>query len=82
MRDIAVCTCRLLITGASMSFGGLAWGTLSYVGGLYGPGLIPYGYTQTSGELSHEVKYAIDHRARAFAKLKQASLGDPSDHGS
>ncbi len=35
----------LLITGTSMSFGGVVWGTLAFVGGLYGPGLIPLGYT-------------------------------------
>ena len=38
----------LLITGASMSFGGIVWGTLSVLGGLYGPALIPYGYTFTT----------------------------------
>ncbi len=34
----------LLITAATMSFGGLVWGTLSTVLGLSGPGLIPFGY--------------------------------------
>ncbi len=35
----------LLITGASMSFGGIVWGTLSFLAKLYGPGAIPFGYT-------------------------------------
>jgi signal transduction histidine kinase len=35
----------MLLTGVSMSFGGLVWGTLSFLGGLYAEGMIPYGYT-------------------------------------
>ena len=35
----------LLITGVSMGFGGVVWGTLSFLAGLYREGLIPYGYT-------------------------------------
>lgn len=35
----------MLLTGASMSFGGLVWGTMCFATGLYVPGLIPYGYT-------------------------------------
>lgn len=35
----------MLLTGVSMSFGGLVWGTMSFASDLYLPGLIPYGYT-------------------------------------
>jgi len=34
----------MLLTGASMSFGGLVWGTLSVADELYLPALLPYGY--------------------------------------
>ena len=35
----------LLLTGVSMSLGGLIWGTGSFAYGLYALGMIPYGYT-------------------------------------
>lgn len=41
----------------------------------YDPMFIPDGYAETFGELPHAVKYAIDHRARAFQKLVAACFG-------
>lgn len=35
----------MLLTGTSMSFGGLVWGTMCVGSQLYAPALIPYGYT-------------------------------------
>ena len=49
--------------------GRLTWPPRGDNGFGYDPIFIPDGYSQTFGELSHEIKYAIDHRARAFAKL-------------
>ncbi len=52
--------------------GRLSWPPRGDNGFGYDPIFIPDGYSQTFGELSHEIKYAIDHRARAFAKLVAA----------
>jgi XTP/dITP diphosphohydrolase len=52
--------------------GTLAWPPRGGNGFGYDPMFIPEGYGRTFGELPHEVKYAIDHRARAFAKLVKA----------
>jgi XTP/dITP diphosphohydrolase len=52
--------------------GRLTWPPRGENGFGYDPMFIPEGYDRTFGELSHEVKYAIDHRARAFAKLVEA----------
>jgi len=41
----------------------------------YDPMFVPDGYSHTFGELPSETKYAIDHRARAFAKLVAACFG-------
>src|ERR1700722_1368708 len=49
--------------------GHLSWPPRGDNGFGYDPIFIPDGYSQTFGELSHEIKYAIDHRARAFQKL-------------
>jgi XTP/dITP diphosphohydrolase len=63
--------------GAQELFRGEIRGTLTWPprgdnGFGYDPMFVPDGYAQTFGELPHEVKYAIDHRARAFQKLVAA----------
>jgi XTP/dITP diphosphohydrolase len=63
--------------GGEKLFRGEVHGTLSWPprgenGFGYDPMFIPDGYSQTFGELPHAVKYAIDHRARAFQKLVAA----------
>jgi XTP/dITP diphosphohydrolase len=55
--------------------GHLSWPPLGENGFGYDPMFIPEGYAQTFGELPSEVKYAIDHRARAFQKLVAACFG-------
>jgi XTP/dITP diphosphohydrolase len=55
--------------------GKLSWPPRGENGFGYDPMFIPEGYAQTFGELPSEVKYAIDHRARAFQKLVAASFG-------
>jgi XTP/dITP diphosphohydrolase len=40
----------------------------------YDPIFVPDGYRKSFGELGPEVKYRISHRARAFAKLREALL--------
>ena len=52
--------------------GTLTWPPRGDNGFGYDPMFIPEGYGETFGELSHAVKYAIDHRARAFQKLVAA----------
>jgi XTP/dITP diphosphohydrolase len=52
--------------------GALSWPPRGENGFGYDPMFIPDGYLQTFGELPHAVKYAIDHRARAFQKLVAA----------
>jgi len=55
--------------------GTLTWPPRGDNGFGYDPMFIPEGHTQTFGELPHDVKYAIDHRARAFQKLVAACFG-------
>ncbi|HWB48276.1 MAG TPA: RdgB/HAM1 family non-canonical purine NTP pyrophosphatase [Stellaceae bacterium] len=52
--------------------GRLTWPPRGDNGFGYDPMFIPDGYDQTFGELPSAVKYAIDHRARAFHKLVAA----------
>jgi XTP/dITP diphosphohydrolase len=52
--------------------GRLSWPPRGGNGFGYDPMFIPEGYDRTFGELPHTVKYAIDHRARAFQKLVAA----------
>jgi len=55
--------------------GRLTWPPRGDNGFGYDPMFVPEGYAQTFGELSRTVKYAIDHRARAFQKLVAACFG-------
>ena len=55
--------------------GTLSWPPRGENGFGYDPMFIPEGYDRTFGELPHDVKYAIDHRARAFQKLVAACFG-------
>jgi len=55
--------------------GRLTWPPRGDNGFGYDPMFVPEGYSQTFGELPSETKYAIDHRARAFAKLVAACFG-------
>jgi XTP/dITP diphosphohydrolase len=55
--------------------GRLTWPPRGDNGFGYDPMFIPDGYAETFGELPHTVKYAIDHRARAFQKLVAACFG-------
>jgi len=52
--------------------GTLTWPPRGEKGFGYDPMFVPEGYAETFGELPHAVKYAIDHRARAFQKLVAA----------
>ncbi|HTW51151.1 MAG TPA: non-canonical purine NTP pyrophosphatase [Stellaceae bacterium] len=54
--------------------GTLSWPPRGENGFGYDPMFIPHGYSQTFGQLPHTVKYAIDHRARAFQKLVAACV--------
>jgi XTP/dITP diphosphohydrolase len=40
----------------------------------YDPIFVPNGYRETFGEMGPKLKYQISHRARAFAKLREAVL--------
>ena len=42
----------------------------------YDPMFLPAGATKTFGEMATEAKHAVSHRARAFAQLVAACLGD------
>ena len=55
--------------------GRLIWPPRGDNGFGYDPMFVPDGYSHTFGELPSETKYAIDHRARAFAKLVAACFG-------
>ncbi|MGA8400061.1 MAG: RdgB/HAM1 family non-canonical purine NTP pyrophosphatase [Stellaceae bacterium] len=52
--------------------GQLSWPPRGENGFGYDPMFIPEGCAQTFGEMSHAMKYAIDHRARAFQRLVAA----------
>jgi XTP/dITP diphosphohydrolase len=52
--------------------GRLTWPPRGSNGFGYDPMFVPDGYTRTFGEFEPAAKYAIDHRARAFAKLVAA----------
>jgi len=63
--------------GEAALFGGEVHGALTWPprgdnGFGYDPMFAPDGYAQTFGEMAAAEKYAIDHRARAFAKLVAA----------
>ncbi len=58
--------------------GGLAWPPRGENGFGYDPIFVPAGCTLTFGEMTHEAKEAISHRARAFAQFAAACLGQPA----
>jgi XTP/dITP diphosphohydrolase len=63
--------------GAEELFRGEVHGTLTWpprgdYGFGYDPMFVPDGHNRTFGEMRPEAKYAIDHRARAFARLVAA----------
>ncbi len=58
--------------------GGLAWPPRGGNGFGYDPIFVPAGFTLTFGEMTHEAKEAISHRARAFAQFAAACLGQPA----
>ena len=59
----------LIITGITMSFGGLVWGTLSFILGVSTPGLIPYGYTAIT-----IVNFIVLHRRKNFATARTIQI--------
>jgi XTP/dITP diphosphohydrolase len=56
--------------------GCLVWPPRGENGFGYDPMFQPDGYTQTYGEMDPAQKYAITHRARAFAKFRDAITGN------
>jgi XTP/dITP diphosphohydrolase len=56
--------------------GTLTWPPRGDNGFGYDPIFVPEGRTQTFGEMAPHEKYAIDHRARAFAKLVEECFED------
>lgn len=68
--------------GQAECFEGRIDGTVSFPphgkhGFGYDPIFVPEGGTQTFGEMEHEAKEAISHRARAFARFAAACLPPP-----
>lgn len=59
----------MLITGVSMSLGGVIWGTLSIAAGLYAHSLIPYGYTVVT-----IINFAVLSRGRNFAAARTVQI--------
>ncbi len=55
----------MLLTALSMSFGGLIWGTMCFIGGMITPGLIPYGYT-----LITIINLAVLRQTKRFAPAR------------
>jgi XTP/dITP diphosphohydrolase len=56
--------------------GTLVWPPRGSRGFGYDPIFLPEGQTQTFGEMESARKHALSHRARAFAQLVEACLGD------
>jgi XTP/dITP diphosphohydrolase len=59
-------------------YGHLVWPPRGTRGFGYDPMFVADGETLTFGEMEPAAKYAISHRARAFAKFVDACLGAPS----
>jgi XTP/dITP diphosphohydrolase len=49
--------------------GALVWPPRGQHGFGYDPIFVPHGHTRTFGEMTHDEKHPLTHRARAFAKL-------------
>ena len=58
--------------------GTAAWPPRGANGFGYDPIFVPNGASQTFGEIEHDAKEAISHRARAFAQLQAACLPAPA----
>ena len=63
-------------SGQSYSSNGIVKGTISTTkkgknGFGYDPIFIPNGYNQTFGEMQPKLKMSIDHRFKAFLKIKK-----------
>jgi XTP/dITP diphosphohydrolase len=77
-------TCALALAapkGRAEIFEGKVFGVLSFPprggnGFGYDPIFVPDGYTQTFGEMAHQLKNELSHRMRAFEKLIAASYDD------
>ena len=54
--------------------GTLVWPPRGTLGFGYDPMFVPDGHAVTFGEMRHAQKYAMSHRARAFAKFVEACL--------
>jgi XTP/dITP diphosphohydrolase len=57
-------------------FGTLTWPPRGALGFGYDPIFVPYGYSQTFGEMARIAKNALSHRMRAFEKLMAATYDD------
>jgi XTP/dITP diphosphohydrolase len=57
--------------------GGLVWPPRGDNGFGYDPMFVPEGQSLTFGEMAPAAKHAVNHRARAFAKLAAACLPEP-----
>jgi XTP/dITP diphosphohydrolase len=57
-------------------YGTAIWPPRGALGFGYDPMFLPAGATKTFGEMAPEAKHAVSHRARAFAQLVAACLGD------
>ena len=59
----------MLLTGASMSFGGMVWGTMCFASELYGAGLIPYGYTVVTA-----INFYLLWRTKHFGRARTVQV--------
>ena len=60
-----------LITVEGKVYGTIVWPPKGKNGFGYDPIFIPYGFNKTFGEMKPELKRSIDHRCKAFYKIKK-----------